>query len=339
MRELTPAGRLLVVNQLGINLGFYMVLPFLAAYLRHDLGFATALVGLILGLRALSQQGLYLVGGTAADRLGPRPMIIAGCALRAVGFGLFAAATSVPAIVAGTVLTGLAGAIFNPAVRAYLIHEHPGRRAEAFAIFNTVSNAGTLLGPVVGAALLGVNFRVVSLAACVVFAALTAAQVLALPPRAIEPLGQTVLASWGEVLRGFALMGASYLPLVVAAPLTPAAAGALDLDRALLAAGPVLAVTVLFSLGVAVASPFMVDLLPVVGSLRLVGTYYGYFYPVSAIIATGVSALVGALLDLAAPSARVIPFATLAALGVLGGAAIAAMERRRLLDPRQESAV
>ena len=64
-----------------------------------------------------------------------------------------------------------------------------------------MSNAGSVLGPLVGAALLRVDLRVVSLAACLVFAALTAAQVLALPRRAIEPLGQTVLASWGEVLR------------------------------------------------------------------------------------------------------------------------------------------
>ena len=35
-----------------------MVLPFFATYLRHDLGLAAALVGVILGLRTLSQQGL-----------------------------------------------------------------------------------------------------------------------------------------------------------------------------------------------------------------------------------------------------------------------------------------
>ncbi|MGH7375463.1 MAG: hypothetical protein ACREJY_14675, partial [Candidatus Rokuibacteriota bacterium] len=39
------------------------------------------------------------------------------------------------------------------------------------------------------------------------------------------------------------------------------------------------------------------------------------FYLLSALVATGVSALVGALLDLAAPPMRAVPFAALAAVG------------------------
>ncbi|MFR9806529.1 hypothetical protein ACL02T_30195 [Pseudonocardia sp. RS010] len=77
--SLSPAAKLLVVNQFGINTGFYMVLPFLTVYLATELGWATALVGLVLGIRVLSQQGLFLIGGTAADRLGCRPMIVLGC--------------------------------------------------------------------------------------------------------------------------------------------------------------------------------------------------------------------------------------------------------------------
>ena len=59
-RALTPAARLLVVNQFGVNVGFYMVVPFLATYLVDDLGYAAALVGAVLGVRTLSQQGLFL---------------------------------------------------------------------------------------------------------------------------------------------------------------------------------------------------------------------------------------------------------------------------------------
>ncbi len=72
-RALTPAARLLVVNQFGVNVGFYMVVPFLATYLVDDLGYTVALVGAVLGLRTLSQQGLFLVAaprptGSAAAR-------------------------------------------------------------------------------------------------------------------------------------------------------------------------------------------------------------------------------------------------------------------------------
>ena len=37
--------RLLVVNQLGVNVGFYMLLPFLAGYLTDQIGLSAALVG------------------------------------------------------------------------------------------------------------------------------------------------------------------------------------------------------------------------------------------------------------------------------------------------------
>jgi MFS family permease len=138
-RALTPAARLLVVNQFGVNVGFYMVVPFLATYLVDDLGYAAALVGVVLGVRTLSQQGLFLVGGTAADRLGCRPVIVLGCALRVLAFGLFALVTSPVGIMAAAVLTGFAGALFNPAVRTYLTREAGEDRAGAFARWPTRS--------------------------------------------------------------------------------------------------------------------------------------------------------------------------------------------------------
>ncbi len=118
-RSLSSPARVLVIYQFGGGVGFFMLLPFLASYLSDDLGYGVALVGLILGLRSLSQHGLYLVGGSAADRVGCRPMIIVGCALRAVAFGLFAVVTSLPGIVAATILTGVAGALFGPAVQLF----------------------------------------------------------------------------------------------------------------------------------------------------------------------------------------------------------------------------
>ncbi|MGW0595492.1 MFS transporter, partial [Streptosporangium sp. NPDC002607] len=69
--------RLLLVNQLTINTGFYMLMPYLAGHLSGALALPAALVGLILGIRNLSQQGMFLIGGTLADRLGHKPMIVA----------------------------------------------------------------------------------------------------------------------------------------------------------------------------------------------------------------------------------------------------------------------
>ncbi len=69
-RSFDLAARLLMINQFGINLGFYMLMPYLAGYLAGPLGLAAWAVGLVLGVRNFSLQGMFLIGGTLADRLG-----------------------------------------------------------------------------------------------------------------------------------------------------------------------------------------------------------------------------------------------------------------------------
>ncbi|MER7986804.1 MFS transporter [Streptomyces noursei] len=175
--------QLLLVNQFTINLGFYMLMPYLAQHLSGTLGLAGWTVGLVLGVRNFSQQGMFLLGGTLADRVGYKPLIVAGCLLRTVGFAALGVVDSLPALVAASAATGLAGALFNPAVRAYLAADAGERRVEAFALFNVFYQAGVLLGPLVGMVLTGVDFKVTCLVSAAVFAVLSVVQLRALPAR------------------------------------------------------------------------------------------------------------------------------------------------------------
>ncbi|MDN5750095.1 MAG: MFS transporter [Pseudonocardia sp.] len=205
--------QLLLLNQLTINIGFYMLIPYLAAHLSEGLGLATWLVGLILGVRNFSQQGMFLIGGSLADRFGYKPLIVAGCALRTAGFVLLGLVDSVPALIAASAATGFAGALFNPAVRAYLAQDSGERRVEAFALFSVFYQTGILLGPLIGLALTGVSFRLTCLVAAGVFALLTILQIRALPQRggkASEPSGP-VLVQWRSILgnRPFVLFSAA----------------------------------------------------------------------------------------------------------------------------------
>ncbi|WP_024804091.1 MFS transporter [Nocardia sp. BMG51109] len=194
--------RLLMINQFGINLGFYMLMPYLAGYLAGPLGLAAWAVGLVLGVRNFSQQGMFLIGGTLADRLGYKPLIVAGCLLRTAGFALLLFATSLPGLLIASAATGFAGALFNPAVRAYLAADAGERRVEAFAVFNVFYQAGILAGPLAGLALMALDFRVAAGVAAVVFAILTAAQLFALPTRAAHTPAQqaSVLEDWRTVI-------------------------------------------------------------------------------------------------------------------------------------------
>ncbi|WP_328935051.1 MULTISPECIES: MFS transporter [unclassified Streptomyces] len=367
MRRFPLAIQLLLVNQLGVNTGFYLLIPYLATHLTENLGMSAAVVGIVLGVRNLSQQGLFIIGGSASDRLGARGVIIAGCALRTVGFALFALGDDLAVLLAASVLSGLAGALFNPAVRTYIAQEASERRAEAFALFNVFATTGALVGPLLGSALLLVDFRTSALTAAGIFAVLTVAQALVLPARRVEPSKGTVLADWREVLgnrtflafalamvgmftlenqlylllpdgarqatgwdgaaglvflvgtvtnlalqlritralkergdrarwiaTGLGLMALAFLPPAVVTVGSGGPDGAAD---AALRALPVLVGALLLYLGVMVAQPFVMELVPGFGRSELTGTYFGIFYVVSGIAAAVGNAVVGWAMD------------------------------------------
>lgn len=192
-RRAGPVVRLLVLTQLAFNVGFFMVLPYLSVHLTDDLGQGAAVVGAVLGLRTLSQQGLFFVGGMIADRLGTRPVVLVGCACRVAGFlglGLF---DSLPGVVVGAALTGFAGALFSPAVEAALARasvdeadpDGEGERVTrlgAFALFTAFGQIGTFVGPLVGAVLLVVDFTAACVLAAALFVLIGCAHARWLPP-------------------------------------------------------------------------------------------------------------------------------------------------------------
>ncbi|WP_327113440.1 MFS transporter [Nocardia sp. NBC_01730] len=210
-RGFNRPSRLLMVNQFAINTGFYMLMPYLAGHLAGPLGLAAWAIGLVLGVRNFAQQGMFLLGGTLADRLGYKPLIVAGCLLRTGGFALLAFADSLPALLVASAATGFAGALFNPAVRAYLAVDSATRRVEAFAVFNVFYQAGILFGPIVGLALMAFDFRATAAGAATVFGLLTLAQLRALPQHSAEPKTASVLDDWRVVLanRPFLLFAAA----------------------------------------------------------------------------------------------------------------------------------
>ncbi len=205
-RGFNYASRMLMINQFGASIGFYMLMPYLSSYLTGRLGLAAWAVGLVLGVRNFSQQGMFFVGGTLADRLGYKPLIVTGCLLRTGAFALLVFAQSLPSVLIASAATGFAGALFNPALRAYLATEVNERRVEAFATLNIFNRAGIFLGPLVGLGLVALDFRMSVLAAAAVFAALTLAQLFTLPQhKVIRPSEGTtkpsIIADWRTVLQ------------------------------------------------------------------------------------------------------------------------------------------
>ncbi len=180
MRFPRPATQLwppvLLGSQFVFNIGFYAVVPFLAVFLREDMLLSGATIGLILGLRTFSQQGMFIVGGALSDRYGARSVILCGCVIRVAGYLLLALGDNLGLIILGACLTGIGGALFSPSIEALLARagtesEARGKRsrAEWFALFAVCGELGAVLGPVAGALLAGLGFRQVALAGAAVF--------------------------------------------------------------------------------------------------------------------------------------------------------------------------
>jgi MFS family permease len=169
-RDATRPVQVIVVSVMFMTVGFYMLVPYLAAHLQQGLGFTAGIIGLVLGVRTFCQQGLYAVGGSLSDRLGCRSLIVAGALVRATGFLLFGFATTLPIVFVAAVLTGFGGVLFGPASRSYLAQETVGEhRVQTLALDGACTKIGELIGPLVGLALLAVNFQLVSLIATGVF--------------------------------------------------------------------------------------------------------------------------------------------------------------------------
>lgn len=206
-RRLPTHVQLLLATQLLFNVGFFMVLPYLAGYLDGELRLPGTIVGFVLGLRTFSQQGMFVVGGTLSDRFGPKPIILVGIAIRIVGFVLLGVSWSLGTALVAVILIGFAAALFSPSVESSIaraageIEQAGGPPRTALIAMNSVSlQLGAVLGPLVGALLLLINFRVSCLVAALVFVGIWLAYLTLFP--SFDPIHRSdpIIAGWGEVL-------------------------------------------------------------------------------------------------------------------------------------------
>lgn len=230
----------LLIDSFASNFGFFLLMPVLAVYLTRDLGWPAWVAGLILALRQFCQQGLSPWGGAWADRLGYRRAVVMGMEVRAAGFLLFAVARDPLLVVLATVLSGLGGALFGPADAAALAVAVPKeQQARVFAQRIVFGNGGMVLGPVLGAYLLGVSFFWVAGLAGLMFMLAGIFTLFFYPKAAAQPVKRAAgPLAWREVwanrpfvsligvVSGYYLLSSQInilLPLVIVGDHAPAA--------------------------------------------------------------------------------------------------------------------
>jgi MFS family permease len=176
-RSLRGASQAGLVNNLndGLTWGVFPLL-----FTDHGLGIAA--VGLIKGLYPLLWGIGQIPTGHLADRLGRKPLIVAGMLVQAAGFVLALVLLPHPLLagVLSAVALGLGTAMVYPALMASVSdHAHPSWRANALGTYRFWRDLGYAVGALVAGILadaLGLNATVIAAAALTAASGLLAAR-------------------------------------------------------------------------------------------------------------------------------------------------------------------
>ena len=132
--------------------GLFALLPVLSPYARTLEGATPMLIGLAVGAYGLTQAGLQIPLGMLSDRIGRKPVIVAGLLMFALGSIVAALGDSIHTVIAGRLLQG-AGAV--SATLAALIADSTREqvRTRSMAIFGIGIGLAFVLAFILGPAI------------------------------------------------------------------------------------------------------------------------------------------------------------------------------------------
>ena len=172
----------LALDSLLVILGFFVVMPMISLRFVDQLGWAAGVVGLALGLRQLTQQGLGSLAAPSPTSSGA-PLIVCGMLLRALGFASLAYAQSGLELILSCIISGLGGCLFDPPRRPG-DQVHPATGAGRYiSLLMMLESAGAVVGALLGSWLLNFDFEYVCLLGAGLFVCAALCNLLILPPK------------------------------------------------------------------------------------------------------------------------------------------------------------
>lgn len=130
-------------------LGLFMVLPLFAVYAQELAGASAASIGLALGAYGLTQAALQVPLGWLSDRIGRKPVIVAGLCLLICGSMVAAVAETLTGLAFGRLLQG-SGAIASATMALAADYTRVEQRTKAAAIIGASIGISFALALVVG---------------------------------------------------------------------------------------------------------------------------------------------------------------------------------------------
>jgi MFS family permease len=115
---------------------------------RHDVGFSDLMITVIYAVYAIGVLIALLTFGQLSDRVGRRPVLLAGIGLSVLSAVAFLVQGGLPLLFIGRVLSGLSAGLFTGTATAAMLDLVPAERRSRATLAATVVNMGGLgLGP------------------------------------------------------------------------------------------------------------------------------------------------------------------------------------------------
>ena len=163
--------------------GFDMIMPLVIGHYVNNVGLTATAVSVALAIRQFSQQGLAMIGGALADRFQVKTLISVGVFLRVLGFLTLAFSSAYGMLIAAMILIGLGGVLFEmPYQSAIAMLTTNDNRPKYYSLNNTITGIASAIGPLLGVALLRLDFKVVCFGAASCFMINFVLSRVAMPP-------------------------------------------------------------------------------------------------------------------------------------------------------------
>jgi DHA1 family multidrug resistance protein-like MFS transporter len=141
-----------------VNLGSFLVIPYIAIYITHTLNFSVVFASYFLTINLLCQRSLAVGGGIMTDRIGAKITIIGGLCLRVIAYLLLALSHNELILISSAVFMGLGSALYSPASKTLILKLSPEKnRSLLLSIRSVAMNAGVALGPLIGICVFSYN--------------------------------------------------------------------------------------------------------------------------------------------------------------------------------------
>ena len=147
-----PLVWIVILGTFMVRTSYYMVWPFLSILLYREYGLSATAIGAMLGATAAISTLVSFYGGWLSDKLGRRNILLAGCLVSVLCYGLLGFSHSVLWLGLGVLGSGLSSGLIDAPGKALMADSLASAKARELALHLRyfLLNVGAGVGPLIG---------------------------------------------------------------------------------------------------------------------------------------------------------------------------------------------